>query len=259
MASIEKHYINDIKIFLQFFNASPYKKNTLLSIDIPNSKEPSLICKLSNGKKIAFEILECIDKNLMQSIYRFYTINSAFQRAIENLPKKEKKIFKSKFKGSLFKINLKKDISLKKQLNLVESIIDIARTKKVEEITRDIRKKFGKSYHLNLKTNRRDSMKMEVINLGLSGGPSLHMVEKLWQYNPIKKQFNKTLKKIYDKKKKVELLAYYEIPNDLPPFLPVEYWVLPYMDDVNFKKSFIKRVWVFSLTNDEIVYVGPEI
>lgn len=284
---MDKQSQNGLRVFQKFTEVCPYVFN-FDSIEKRQPPEPDILCRLSNGKKIAFEIVECIDNSLSRSIYNSCELGKAFYDEIENLPKFKKQRIKSKFGDVMIDISFHKNVSLIKKRNSIKPIFELLWTKENEEKVAEMEQSFSflspeesqqlfdilekedisedellkqhsvKEFHLKLPKNFNDLVKrITFFYPGLSGGPSFNETEAVWFSNPIEKQIEKKLKKEYKTKYKAELLVYYE----LQPELPAEYWILPVMDSVveTLGTSIFKRVWLYSVTQNKIIYVFPEI
>ncbi len=97
---------------------------------------------------------------------------------------------------------------------------------------------------------------IRVIFPGLANGPHFNIVDPVWSSHPIEKRIDKTIKKKYRTKFRTELLVYYEIDQELP----AEGWIVPAMDSITDKieNTIFMRVWLYSVTEDKIIYVYPD-
>jgi hypothetical protein len=289
---LDRQSQNELRVFKKFAEVCPYG-STFDSIEKRQPPEPDILCRLSDGKEIAFEIVECIDNSLARSIYDSCELGKAFSDEIEKLPEFEKQRIKSIFGDVLISVSFQKDMSLMKKRSTVKLIFDHLWAKENEAKVPEMDQSFSflspqesqqffetskrdniteakllkqppyskdvvKQFDLKLPKNLRDVVKRITFFFpGPSGGPSFDITEAIWFANPIEKQIDKKMKKKYETKCRAELLVYYE----LQPELPAEYWILPAMDSVveNLEQSAFERVWLYSVTQNEVIYVYPDV
>lgn len=287
---MDKQSENELRVFKKFAQICPYSIN-LATIEKRNHPEPDILCKLSDGTAIAFEIVECLDRSLSRSIYNSCELGRAFYNEIEKLPDDEKNRVKSKFGDALISIVFHRDVSLIKKRRLVKQIFEqlwtVENEKKIQEMEKSFaflspqeseqflkiienenitedellkREPFSKSvvqeFNLKLPKNLRDYVKRITFFFpGLSDGPSFDITEAVWFTSPIEKRIDEKIKKKYKTEHKTELLVYYE----LQPELPADHWILPRIGSVtdNLENTIFKRVWLYSVTQDKIIYVFP--
>ncbi len=142
-----------------------------------------------------------------------------------------------------------------------EQFLEIIENENITEDELLKREPFSKSvvqeFNLKLPKNLRDYVKRITFFFpGLSDGPSFDITEAVWFTSPIEKRIDEKIKKKYKTEHKTELLVYYE----LQPELPADHWILPRMDSVtdNLENTIFKRVWLYSVTQDKIIYVFPD-
>jgi hypothetical protein len=287
---------NELRVFKRFAEVCPYSIN-FDSIEKRNPSEPDILCKLSDGRTIAFEIVECIDSSLSRSISNSCKLGSAFYKMIEELPDERKYRVKSKFGDVLITVVFHEGIPLIKKRRLIEPIFNqlwtLENEKKIEEAKKclsfltpqefqqfwEIIEKEGisedellkrppfckaviKRIDLKLSEKLRDSVERMTFfpgPSGPSGGPAFVITDTVWEHDPdpIEQRIEVKLRKKYRTKHIAELLVYYE----LQPELPADYWILPAMDSVIEKaaKSIFKRVWLYSVIQNKIIYTFPEL
>lgn len=281
---------NELRVFKKFAEICSYEFR-FNSIEKRQHPEPDILCRLSNGDEIAFELVECIDESLACSIYDSCKLRKAFDDKIENLPKIEKVRIKTNFSNLLISIVFHKNISLINKQNSInfifsqlwtkeneEKVVKIKEevsffSKKQSELFWDIHTKWNisedellkqlpfsksvpKEFDLKLPNNLKDIVKrITFISLWSCEGPSIDITEAIWFADPVEKQIKKKLNKEYKTNCPTELLVYYE----LQPELPAEYWILPSMDSVvqALDTSVFGRVWLYSVTQNKVIYVFP--
>jgi len=287
---------NELKVFKKFAEVYPYSINCD-SIEKRNPPEPDILCKSLDGRVIAFEVVECIDSFLASSIWNCVETTRVFYDAIEKLPNDEKHRIKSKFGDVLITIVFPEDLEWVERRCLLKPIFEqlwtLENEKKVEEAKKslsfltpqesqqfwEILEKEGisedellkrppfskaviKKIDLKLSEKLRDSVERMTFFPGPSGpfgGPAFVITDTLWAHDPdpVEKKIEVKFRKKYKTKHRAELLVYYEVP----PELPADGWILPAMDSVTEKleKSIFKRVWLYSVTQNKIIYVFPDL
>lgn len=137
---MDKQSQNELRVFKRFSQICPYPIN-LATIEKRNPPEPDMLCKLSDGTTIAFEIVECLDSSLSRSIYNSCELGRAFYNEIEKLTEDERHRVKSNF-SVLISIIFHKDVSLPKKRSLVKPIFNLLWTVENEQRIKDIEKSF---------------------------------------------------------------------------------------------------------------------
>jgi hypothetical protein len=287
---------NELWIFKQFTIVCPYVFD-FDSIEKRQPPEPAILCKLSDGKKIAFELVNCLDNSLIRSIYHSFKLERALYDKLEKLPKIEKQHIKTKFDGIMISITFYDNISLIKKQESIHLIFDQLWTKEIEDkvmamkqsltpmspqeskLFDDILKEWNisedellkqppfsksvpKEFDLKLPNKLNKIVKrITFYGIGLSGGPSFPISEALWDDNPLENRINQKLKQQYKTNCSAELLIYYEIYPELEIESLAEYWILPCIDDVieELKKSIFERIWLYSVAQNKVIYVFPDV
>ena len=125
-------------------------------------------------------------------------------------------------------------------------------------------------FDLKLNKNLRDEVKRITFRfLGFSDGPSI--TEDKFFVSALEKRIRGKLKKKFKTKHKTELLVYYEVPAELLDWMlpDMECWIMECMKeccilpamvswvDERLENSIFKRVWLYSVTENKIMYVFP--
>jgi len=290
---LDRQSKNELRIFKKFAEVCPYSI-VFDSIEKLQPPEPDILCRLSDGEEITFELVECIDNSLARSIYDSCKLRKAFDDEIDKLSKLEKMQIKTKFSNVMISIVFHKKISLINKLNSINIVFSQLWSKENEEKIAEMKeylsflnpkrsklfwniltkwnisedellkqapfnKSVPKEFDLKLPNNLKDVVKritFVVFPGPSSEGPSFNITEAVWFNNPVEKQIGKKLNKKYKNNCPVELLVYYE----LQPELQTEYWILPSMDSVveGLEKSVFRRVWLYSATQNKVIYVFPD-
>lgn len=238
---------NELRVFKKFARVCPYPID-FGSIEKRRPREPDIFCKFRDGRPITFEISECIDEGIAHSIYDPLKLRQAFDTELEKLPKREKQRIKTNFCDALISVAFYRDISEHKKKNSIKKIIDYLLS---------LKNRSKVEFDLKSQPSLKGIVRRISIRRGF-GGLSFNVEpEAIWFSNPvgeqIKTKFNKTYKPECDR---VELLCYYE----LQPELPEDRWLPKAKDfvEVNLKSSIFQRVWIYSVTQNKIIYVYPE-
>lgn len=235
----------EIRIFRMFATLVPYPIS-LSSITKKEPPEPDISCNLSDGTAMAFELVECIDNSIAQSIYDSLRVKEVFSNELERLPKGKKERIEAKFKNALICVAFVKGIRANKRKSAIPTIFDYLLS--LENTAQ------GK---IDLQSSRelKDVVHSVSIVRGGFAGP-LFDVEAVTSFvDPVKERIRDKFRKQYKTKSKTELLAYYELQVKIPEnqWLPsVEKFV-----ENSIKTSVFQRVWIYSIPQNEIVWVYP--
>lgn len=236
---------NEIRIFKMFARLAPYPIH-VSSIMKKEPPDPDISCNLSDGTTIAFELVECIDNSIAQSIYDSLKLKKVLYDELKKLPKERKERFKVNFKNASIYVAFIKGISIKKRKSAISTIFDYLLT-----LENTVEGKFNFRSYRNLK----DIVHWILINRGGFAGP-IFDVEAVTSFaDPAKERIEVKFRKEYEIKSKTELLAYYEIQ----PEIPVNHWLPPVHEFVenNIKSSVFQRVWIYSIVQNKIIFVYP--
>lgn len=249
---------NELSIFKKFAEVCPYDID-FDSIEKRQPPEPDILCRLSDGKKIAFELVESVDKSLYKTTCDSSNLIRALYDRIENLPKLEKQLIKTKFGDIQIIIFFHKKLTFIKKQNAIEMIFKQLFLKENLEKIAKMRQSSSQEFDLELPKNLRDFVKRItfIFTAGPSGGPYFDIPEAVWFSDPIKNNIYKKLNKAYKTNYHVELLVYYELQPEIAP----ERQILPATDSIveKIKKSIFKRVWLYSVTQNKVIYVFPNL
>lgn len=280
---MDKQSENELRIFKQFAAQCPYPID-FKSIEKRNPPEPDILCQLSNGTPLAFELVECIDNSLSRSIYNSCELGKAFYEELERLPNLEKKRVKSHFQ-ILVSVVFQKDITIRKKRSLIKPIFALLWTEEnemkiesmqnsfsvmtpeegaefadiieKENITEDellkrapFSKAVSQSFDLKIPKQLKDAVKRITFFLpGLSGGPSFDITEAVWISHPIEKRVRDKLKKKYTTGSAIDLLVYYELQPELP-----DNNILAELEFISLDNTNFRSLWIYSVTDDRIIY-----
>lgn len=236
---------NEIRIFKKFARLCPYSIH-LNSITKKEPPEPDISCNLSDGSTIAFELVECIDNSIAQSIYDSSKLKKTFDDKLERLLQERKERFKVNFRNALIYIAFIKRISANKKMLSIPTILDYLLT-----LESTAEGKFDLRSHPDLK----NIVRWISIKRGKFAGPIFNVEAVTFFAEPAKERVEDKFKKQYKTKCKTDLLAYYE----LQPELPENHWLPSVQDFVknNIKTSVFRRAWIYSVTKNKIIFVYP--
>lgn len=244
----------EIEIFGKFVN-SPDNPLRINKYEKRNPPEPDFYCELSDGKTIAFELTECIGKDdarLSNRIWKLIPLLKDYRD--KKLPEEKKSKFKKKFNKTIIDIDFIDKISDNKIISKIPNIFDCLLT-------------LNENYNgeINIK-NFPDIRKIvscitvSRLNENIS---SFDIRGANMEGNTIKEIINRKLDNDYKTKANIiELLVFL---NDSYGF-PENNWLsevcLPDVKDLleeKLKTSIFKRVWVYLINEDKILFVYPEL
>jgi hypothetical protein len=238
---------NEIRIFKMFSKISPYPID-LGSIKKKEPPEPDISCNLLDGTPIAFELIECIDVSIAQSVYDSLTLKRALYDRLKKLPKEKKKIFILNFKNASIYVAFSKETSFVKKKSAILKIFDFLLTLK-----NTANGKFNFSSYRDLK----GVVRWIYIQRGDFAGPIFDVEAATSFADPAKEYIERKFKKKYKIKCMTELLAYYE----LQPELPENHWLPNVREFIenNIRASVFQRVWIYSIAQNKVFFVYPPI
>jgi hypothetical protein len=236
---------NEIRIFKKFAKLCPYPIH-LDSITKKEHPEPDISCVLSDGNIIAFELVECIDKSTAQSIYGSQKLKKAFHSELEKLPKEKKERFKRIFRDALISVTFIKKVSANKKRFSIPLILEYLLT------VRDT--PYGK-FNLRSHKGLKDVVDCISISRVDSGRPTFDVKDPNFFNDPCRERIQDKFVKEYEIKFRADLLAYYELQYEFHE----SYWLPSVQSFVegNIESSVFQRVWIYSVTNNEIIFVYP--
>jgi len=230
----------ELETFKSFVEHYPYKIR-MDSIKKRKPPEPDILCELINGKKIAFELVQCLDEKIAKTIIDAITLKKQTDLLIQNLSKKDKNKFLDKYSNAIITINSDNKCSLTKRKNvipdLLKYLLDAPNTLNGKVIS-----SIGSKVLKNIDV-KKCSVNGPIILVPPSAtsfaDPSLKL---------IKSKFLRSYKTSY----KIELVAYYS----LQPEIPINHFLDDFINYVkkNIEKSQFERVWLYSYTKDTIIY-----
>lgn len=236
---------NEVQVFKEFAAVVPYSID-MCSITKKEPPEPDISCALLDGTQIAFELVECIDESMAQAIYDAIRLKKALGEQLGKLPRREKEEFKRKYGNAMINIAFAEEASLSKKLRSLPTIHNYLLTLKGNPVGKlDLRD------HQELK----GVVRRILINRGTYVGPIFNLTPFTYFDEPAKERIESKFKKNYETKSSVELLAYYQ----LQPEIPENAWLPSVQEFVesNISESQFQRVWIYSCTQNRVIYVYP--
>lgn len=243
---MDKQAKNELRVFKEFAKVCPYPIN-FGSIEKRKPPEPDILCKLLDGSSLTFEVSECIDERIAGSIYDSIELRQAFNSELGKLPKEEKQKIKTNFSDASIYVVFCKGISKNKKLRSIKTIFDY-----LLNLKNDAEGKFD----LKLNHYLKNVVRWILIQRGVSG-PIFDIEATTSFSDPVQERIkDKFFKKRYKTNTDIELLCYYE----LQPELPESTWPSSVKKFVktNLENSPFRRVWIYSVTKNKIIYVYPE-
>jgi len=230
----------ELKTFKIFVKHYPYKIS-MNSIEKREPPEPDILCELINGKKIAFELVQCLDKKIVKTIMDATTLKKQTDLLIQNLSEKDKNKFLNKYSNAIITINFDDKCSLIKRKSVIPDLLKfLLETPKTlnGEVISPINSKVLENINIK-KCSINGPIIMVPPSATFFADPSLKL---------IKNKFLRNYKTPYE----IELVAYYS----LQPEISINYFLGDFIDYVkkNIEKSQFERVWLYSYTKDTILY-----
>lgn len=238
--------MKEIRVFKKFAKLAPYPID-LNSIKSEDPPKPDISCNLLDGTTIAFELVECVDKSIAQSFYDSLNLKEAFDNELKNLSKGRKGRLKTNFKNALIYVAFIRKISFNKKKSSISTILDYLLT-----LGNMAEGKFNLRSHRDLK----EVVRWINVSRESFAGPKFDIEAVTSFGEPAKERIEVKFKKKYKTKYKIDLLAYYE----LQPEIPENNWLPSVREFVknNVKTSIFQRVWIYSTTQNKIIFVHPD-
>ena len=231
----------EIKVFKKFAKLCSYSIN-LNSIIKKEPPEPDISCSLSDGSIIAFELVEIIDEDYARSRYDSLRLEETFKDMLKKQPQKRKQ-FELNFNNAITKVIFNKKISFRRKKNSVPIIIDYLLT-----LDKTAEGKFSPK-DLNKVLIDRGKFKVR---------PKIEVDRSAWINDPCKENILKKFKKNYKINSRTELLAYYELqPKLLENYQLLDKVKKPIIEHI--KESVFQRVWIYSVIENEILFIYPDL
>ena len=229
----------EIYIFKKFAKLCSYSID-LMSIIKKEPPEPDILCSLSDGSIIAFELTEIIDEDLARSFNDSIRLKEAFNDKLEQL--------EENFNNALIYIAFNEGILFRRKKNSIQKIINylltLDKTAEGEFRPKDLI----------------DIAKFITISRGIIG-PIIDVESVAWIDDPCKERVKRKFEKKYEtESNNIELLAYYELQPKEPDNI-LEYKLNSLKEFVknNIKSSEFQRVWVYSVRKNKIVFIYPNL
>jgi hypothetical protein len=238
---------NEIRIFKHFAELCPYSINPA-SIIKQNPPALDILCQLSDGSYIAFELVESIDGSIAKSTYGPMKIKSYFDDHLKSLPRYKKKKFKSKYKNAMINVAFNENHYYLSQRTTIKKIFSNLLNMTVS---------YESDLKLNFDKNLNNKIHYISISRGDFVGPIFNIGSVTSFADPCKERIKNKFKKKYEIDSNIDLLVYYEIQ----PMLPEKNWLPPVEEFIktSIDKSLFQRVWIYSVTEKKIIYTYPNI
>ncbi|MDD5085885.1 MAG: hypothetical protein PHE61_07595 [Candidatus Omnitrophica bacterium] len=236
----------EVRIFKKFAGVCSYSID-ITSITKREPPEPDILCNLSDGSVLALELVECIDDSLAQSIYGPIRLNEALYSELDKFPSEKKRLFKAKYGDALMGISFNEGISARKKESSIPGIFDY-----LLSLGSSVEGEFELRSHRCLK----DAVRSITVERGIVG-PMFYVESATFSSDPCRERIREKFNKNYETKSAIELLAYYKLQLELPK----ERW-LPSVQEFlrdNIQDSAFRRVWIYSVNKDMVIFAYPEI
>lgn len=207
------------------------------SIQHPLPPAPDILCKRSTCGEVAFELVQLVDKDVAQRLSGAMTIKHELIEAIEDLPDAGR----SRVRQMDIALDFCAEATLRKRRGSIPSVVGA-----LEEL--------AVGYEGDVLLAPSVNRVVKTLNVK-AGGPLIHVSSFSTYKDPALASIGAKFEKHYESAAPIELLAVYDLQDDLPP----AYW----LDDVRafveaeIAASPFQRVWVFRYPDGPVLYCHP--
>jgi len=239
-----QHTNKEIAIFQAFSKICPMsiKHDSITKKEPP---EPDIQCEVIENGILAFELVEIIDKNLANILYKQIETKKKFSQFYSQLPLEKKLHFDRIYSNALIFLNFKNESTKRQREKLFPDIIDhlLKLDEKFEGDTFIIKYE-NELIGINISRGGYTSPLFNTPSeASLLGDPTVGVIRSKFK--------DKTYKSDYP----IHLLVYIDI-NLMPP---QDIW-LPSVEEfvkTSLNISQFKRVWIFDYQKNEIIFIYP--
>lgn len=240
----EQKQKKEIKVFKEFMSVCPVqlKEETVKGMDPPH---PDIKVQDGNKNIIYFEITKVVDEDLCKRIGMQETITCMLKSEYGHLESNIKKSFDDKYRNCLIHIWFYDHVDLPKRKKSVKNIIDF--------LLCDVDNFSSKKEVSNFNNGLKGIVQEIILTKGSFNGPNFQVNAcGSINSNPIMKQYKKKIQKKYKNDYSIELLLYYDFQSEQC-----------ISDELDFAKNYFgemsssifKRIWIYSLWNNKILYL----
>lgn len=241
----------ELKVFKSFAKHYPCKIE-INSIEKRYPPEPDIYCKLVNGEKISFEITECVDNRIMKKWSDYTELRNLIKTEIQNLSDEDKRELHKKYYDASILVIFNENFTVRKKEKsipfLIEYLLSIP-TK--NNLSGEIEIKSIKEIKRIFITRTRGYNKVPDIDL-----PGIVTDFDEYSLKTIKNKFSKN----YQTDNEIELIIYYYYQYDITDLNKINFIkTVDFIKTIDFikeniSKTSFKRVWLYSYTNDKVLY-----
>jgi hypothetical protein len=219
------------------------------SITKRNYPYADILCRLSDGTYLAFELVECIDSDIAKAVNNSLKFKRLMEKKLSKLPQKDISFIKKKYGDASICIFPNTGLSFTKLIHSADRILKYLRDLHINE---------GGEYDVRRDTDIGDVISSVSISNGYSAGsPTIDLNTPFIFFNDrcadmLEKKFNKKYKVTC----KIDLLAYYQLQP-----IPENHW-LPSVEEflkIKLEASIFNRVWIYSSMAKKLIFVYPEV
>jgi hypothetical protein len=235
----------EIQIFKKFTDECPYKIN-LTSVKKENPPKPDIYCRLKDGTELYFELVECLDNSIAKTTSNQISLKYLLDDEKNNLPLCKKIRFKRKYKNALIYIAFNEKLPLIRRKRSIPYLIDFLLNLNENKIEKE-----------EIEINGCPEIKWFNIQRGDFVGPMFRVEGVTFFSVSILREIRDKFNKEYATKNKIDLLAYYA----LQPEISKKHWLQETSDYIkeNITNSPFNRVWIYSYTNNKILFLYPDL
>ena len=239
----DKQTNTELEVFDRFKEIVPYQ---IIFREKRNPPEPDILSKLDDGTSIAFELVQVIDKKAAYISNASSKLQKGLNDYFNNLPKEEKSIFESKYKNTSIYITINEEFDLCKKKYITKTIFDsLLSLESNFEGELEIPDVDNLILLIYIKRNCLVDSQFLVFSLNDEVKAVLNNIDKKFNNEKYKSDSN------------MELVAYYNLGQDSTFDCFKQEAIDLIKDKIN--ESLFKRVWIYSIQQNKILYVYPEL
>ncbi len=236
----------ETQIFIKFADICPYKIE-VTSVKKENPPKPDIYCKLKDGTELYFELVECLDNSIAETTSNQIKLKKLLDNEVNSLlPSCKRMRFKRKYNNALIYIAFNEKLTLTKRKRSIPYLIDFLLNLNEKQIKKD-----------EIEINDCPEIKWFNIQRGIFVGPMFRVEGVTFFGVSILKEIRDKFNKEYATKNKIDLLAYYA----LQPEISKKHWLQETADYIkdNITNSPFNRIWIYSYTNNKILFLYPDL
>ncbi len=117
------HGKEELKIFRSFAKHYLCRIN-VDSIEKRKPPEPDILCKLINGQKLAFELVQCLSVKVIKTLEDAVTLKKHTDFLIQKMPEKDRNRFVDKYSHAIITVHFNNKCSLIKRKSIIPDLLN---------------------------------------------------------------------------------------------------------------------------------------